>query len=231
MKPTLQQIKENPKKYAINASDRWLATTSGTMPTGNYLWRVGDQIRKGGMIGESLWPKVENPTWEKYYIMPPIEIINKAKEFLKDWEVQYEVIDFSRESLLRHIKQAPLQVVIPGHAVMNFLTTDQIYKYFDSYGNPSFIKDRPEGFVFAQKYVLLPLTKKFMYNLVKDPLKTSEIYAVIGTTKRHIGNYYTLSQGNGVEWSYGTTNDIPFADVTAFAALTEGAEIVFTPHD
>lgn len=77
----------------------------------------------------------------------------------------------------------------------------------------------------------MPYFQKPMYNLVKNPLKTSEIYAVIGTTKRHIGNYYTLSQGNGVEWSFASTNDIPFADVTAFAALTEGAEIVFTPHD
>ena len=215
--------------FRRNFSDRFTATLSGTMPTGNYLWKVGDSIRKDGLVDESDWQFVKNPTWEKYYVMPPIEIINKAKEFLKEWEVQYEVIDFSRESLLKHIRQAPLQVVIPGHAVMNFLTTDQIYRYFDTYS--PFIKDRPEGFVFAQKYVLLPITKKYMYSLVKNPLKTSEIYAVIGTTKRHIGNYYTLSQGNGVEWSFVSTNDIPFADEAAFAALTEGAEIIFTPHD
>ena len=78
---------------------------------------------------------------------------------------------------------------------------------------------------------MLYLTNMYPYTLYKNPLKTSEIYAVIGTTKRHIANYFTLSQGKGVEWDYSTTNDIPFADVTAFAALTEGAEIVFTPHD
>jgi len=77
----------------------------------------------------------------------------------------------------------------------------------------------------------MPYFNNFMYTLYKDPLKTSEIYAVIGITKRHIGNWYTLSQGNGVEWSFGVVADIPFADLTTFASLTEGAEIIFTPHD
>lgn len=78
---------------------------------------------------------------------------------------------------------------------------------------------------------MLFLKNNFMYTLYRDSLASKEIYAVIGTTKRHIANYFTLSQGKGVEWDYATTNDIPFADVTAFASLTEGAEIVFTPHD
>ncbi|MDE1866131.1 MAG: C1 family peptidase [Thaumarchaeota archaeon] len=71
----------------------------------------------------------------------------------------------------------------------------------------------------------------FMYTLQRDPLAKTEVFAVIGTTKRHIGNYYTLSQGKGVEWDYTDVASIPFADPTAFAGLTEGAEIIFTPHD
>lgn len=149
-----------------NFSDRFTATLSGTMKTGNYLWKVGDSIRKDGLVDESEWGMIDNPTWDAYYTMPPIEVINKAKEFLKDWEVHYEVIDFTRESLLKHIKQAPVQVVIPGHAVMLFATTEQIYKYFDSY--KPWEKERSDGFIFAQKYVLLPLNEKPMYKYAID---------------------------------------------------------------
>ena len=215
-------------------SPRFTAVMSGTTKQGNYLWKVGDSIRKDGVVEISFWSPIDNPTWDTYYIPPTIEIINKAKEFLKDWEVQYEVIDFTRESLLKHIKQSPLQVVIPGHAVMNFLTTDQIYKYFDSY-NP-WIKERSEGFVFAQKYIL---NKKTMYTLYKDPLAIKEIYAVLGNTKHHIGTYPTLENGKRLgKWEFSTVNDIPFADTTAFANMVQGDEmvylpeqIVFTPHD
>lgn len=212
-----------------NFSDRFTAIMSGTMKIGNYLWKVGDSIRKDGLVDEADYPMIDNPTWDTYYVTPPIEVINKAKEFLKEWEVHYEVIDFTRESLLKHIKQAPIQVVIPGHAVMNFLTTDQIYKYFDSYA--PFQKDRPEGFIFAQKYVLLPITNKPMYTLYKDPLKTSEIYAFGNGYKRHIANLYTIRKGKGKEWEYENEGTIPFADMAVFANIPEAEEICFLPND
>src|SRR3990167_4447939 len=217
-----------------NFSDRFSATMSGTMKIGNYLWKVGDSIRKDGLVDELLWPAIpieQNPQWDDYYITPPIDVINKAKEFLNEWEVQYEVIDFTRESLIKHLKQAPVQVVIPGHAVMNFLTTEQVYKYFDTY-NP-FQKDRPEGFIFAQKYVLLSTNTKPMYTLKRDPLKVSEIYAFGNGYKRHVAGLFTLRKGQGKEWADYKSNEdnIPFATETEFANTPEVEEICFLPND
>lgn len=146
----------------INFSDRFTATMSGTTPNGNYLWKVGDSIRKDGLIEEVTWPTVDNFDWATYYTSPTIEIINRAKEFLDEWTINYEFIDFSKESLLKHLKQSPIQVVIPGHAVMLFTSTEQVYKYFDSY--EPFIKERTDGFVSALKYVM---TRKEMYTLVQ----------------------------------------------------------------
>lgn len=116
-----------------NFSDRYTARMSGTTPEGNWLWKVGDSIRKDGLIDESLYPTPPNFTWDSYYTTPSMEVINKAKEFLNSWSVKYEFIDTSRESLMYHLKHAPIQVVIPGHAVLSFYSESQITKYFDSY--------------------------------------------------------------------------------------------------
>lgn len=117
----------------INLSDRFTATMSGTMKEGNYLWKVADSIRKDGVIEEDLWPAPVNYSWDSYYSAITIDIINEAKEFLNDWEVKYEFIDFSRDSLMYHLKQAPIQIVKPGHAILDFFTTQDVVKYFDSY--------------------------------------------------------------------------------------------------
>ncbi len=187
---TLQEVKNNPSAYSFNFSDRAVAVLSGTTKQGNYLWRVGDSIRKDGLVAEDDYPFVENPTWETYYVMPPIEIINQAKDFLKDWQVNYEFIDFTKESLIKHLKQAPIQVVFPNHAVMLFATTEQVYKYFDSYGNPSFVKERSEGFVSAMKYVI---TKKEKYMKTIQQTGSKEVY-LIGqdNKKRRIASYKTF---------------------------------------
>lgn len=216
---TLYSFKTGTKR---NFSDRFTATLSGTLPTGNYLWRVGDSIRKDGLVDESDWPMIDNPKWDTYYTMPPIGIINKAKEFLKEWQVQYEVIDFSRESLLKHILQAPIQVVFPNHAVMLFSTTEQIYKYFDSYS--PFVKERSGSFIFAQKYIL---NKKTMYTLFKGT--NGEIYAQGNGYIRHIANLYTLRKGQGREWAdFGSNEDnIPQGGM----AFPEAEEIAFLPND
>lgn len=141
-----------------NFSDRYNAYLSGTTQQGNWLWKVGDSFRKDGLVDETEWPTPSlNPTWSEYYTPPTIEVINKGKKFLEDWTINYEFIDFTRDSLIKHLKQSPIQVVIPGHAVMNFLTTEQVYKYFDSY--EPFVKERTEGFVSALKYTMTRKTK------------------------------------------------------------------------
>ena len=140
-----------------NFSDRFTAKMSNTTPQGNYLYAVADSIRKDGLANEVDWPVPPTVTWDEYYKEIPQDVKDKAKKFLDTWAINYEFIDVTRESLLKHIKQSPIQVVIPGHAVMNFFTNEDVYKYFDSY--EPFIKERTDGFITALKYVM---TKKTM---------------------------------------------------------------------
>lgn len=140
-----------------NFSDRFTAMMSGTTTSGNYLWKVGDSVRHDGLVDEEEWPvpPKEALTWSEYYKMPPIEVINKAKLFNGEWTVNCEEIPSDKDSLIKHLKQAPVQVIIPGHAIMTFTNPTDVYKYFDSY-NP-WIKQNTEGFIYAYKYTL---TKK-----------------------------------------------------------------------
>ena len=52
---------------------------------------------------------------------------------------------------MKHLKMAPLTVVIPGHAILNFRTTAQIIHYFDQY-NP--FKKTVSSVIQAMKVVL-----------------------------------------------------------------------------
>lgn len=149
-----------------NFSDRFTATMSGTTMQGNYLFKVGDSIRNDGLVDEADWPKPEflsgEDPWKTYYQAIQVAVIDKGREFWAKECLQpnNEFIDFSKESLIHHLKQAPIQVVFPSHAVMLFTTTEQVYRYFDTYD--PFVKDRQDGFVSAMKYVL---TKKTMFEL------------------------------------------------------------------
>lgn len=72
---------------------------------------------------------------------------------------------------------------------------------------------------------------KPMYTLYKDPLAIKEIYAVEGITKHHIATYPTLVAGKRLgKWDFATVTEIPFADITTFANLTEGDEKVLSPE-
>lgn len=137
---------------SLNFSDRFTAKMSGTLPEGNWLWKVGDSIRLDGIVEEQDWPTNPDYDWSQYYAEIPQAVKDKAKLFLQSWEVKYEFIDWGKSSLLYHLKHAPIQVVIPGHAVVNIFNNQDIYRYFDSY--QPFVKDRNDGFVQAMKIVL-----------------------------------------------------------------------------
>ena len=152
-----------------NFSDRFTAKMSNTTPSGNYLYKVADSIRKDGLVDESDYPTPTQFNWENYYSEIPIELKDKGKKFLDEWQVNYEFIDVTRGSLLHHLKQSPIQVVIPGHAIMNFFTNDDVYKYFDQYA--PFIKERIEPFTSALKYVL---GKKNMLKIIGNKQNGSQ---------------------------------------------------------
>ena len=142
-------------------SDRWIAKMSGTTPQGNYLYKVADAIRKFGLVKEASYPKPSAPwTWEQYHseISEPLlsQLKAEGQEWLKKWDVKYESVAVDKASLMRHLKMAPLTVVIPGHAILNFQTTADVIRYFDTYPPH---KKYIESVLQAMKVVLYPRTE------------------------------------------------------------------------
>lgn len=95
-----------------NFSDRFLAKASGTTRNGNYLDNVFDTIRKNGLIEEYLYPDDAN-SWDEYYKELPQTLFDKAREFLKDWEIYREWVRVDRkEDIYTALKSSPLQVTV-----------------------------------------------------------------------------------------------------------------------
>lgn len=120
-----------------NFSDRFLAKLSGTTPEGNYLWKVADTARNG-LVTEDLWPAPANYTWNTYYTDIPQDVISKAQKL----DISYEWIPTDAASLKHHLKQAPIQIVIPlpypNHAVVLVHLDGNTAYYFDTY--PQYLK-------------------------------------------------------------------------------------------
>lgn len=149
-----------------NLSDRFTAKKSGTTPQGNYLYRVADSIRNDGVVSEFMWPAPQNFTWETYYAEPPPLAVQRPN-------VRYEFLPtpITRDALKYHLKHAPIQVCIPGHAVMLFASSGQVDRFFDSYS--PFLKEWTSPFSSALKMVYYdsvtqtPMTKKEVQKMYK----------------------------------------------------------------
>lgn len=151
----------------VDLADRFLATISGTTPTGNWLYIVANFLQQIGCVLESRWPVPPEPfTWEQFYSSIPQDIISKAKEDFRD---KYEVfpkrlgilgVDISVADLHHHLKHAPLWVTIPGHAIAGILlsTDDKSFTYMDSYS--PFIKTRPIADMDSVWKIVLNVKKK-----------------------------------------------------------------------
>lgn len=105
-----------------NFSDRFIAKLSGTTRNGNYLDNVFDTVRKNGIIEEYLYPDDAN-SWDEYYKELPQELVDKAREFLKDQEIYREWVRVDRkEDIFTALKSAPLQVTVryaEGNSLLN----------------------------------------------------------------------------------------------------------------
>ena len=103
----------------FNASDRFTAKMSGTTSLGNTLGEVWQSIRRDGLVPEADWPFIEGMSWEQYYAEIPQELKDKAKEFLKIFNITYELVGFGNlnytpaTEIRYHLKQAPLQIAAP----------------------------------------------------------------------------------------------------------------------
>lgn len=145
----------------VNYSKRWIAKMSGTTRQGNYLNTVADTIRKYGLVLEEDYPTPESFTWDDYHADIPKDLKDrleqKGKEWLKRWKVEYEFLQLGDANFDRHLKHAPIQVVIPGHAVAGIYSPDQFMTYLDSY-SPWVKKYSSNGLLSAMKLILTPLT-------------------------------------------------------------------------
>jgi len=121
----------------VNFSDRFLAKMSGTTHQGNWLYIVGDTLRKIGGVLEEEWPVPPEPFgWDDYYSPIPQFILDRAKpQFLDKYTIQTEFIGISITEIEKHLKHAPLQIVIPGHAVAGIVIkiAGGVITYFDTY--------------------------------------------------------------------------------------------------
>ncbi|MAG45097.1 hypothetical protein CL633_04405 [bacterium] len=103
--------------FESNWSDRYTAKMSGTTKKGNYLIKVGESIRKDGIVEEKLYPYPRlqrNPVfdWEDYYKEIPKKIIDKGHEFIEENLVQHEWVETTMGGLIEGLKYAPLQVTV-----------------------------------------------------------------------------------------------------------------------
>jgi hypothetical protein len=153
----------------VNFSDRWLAKMSGTTTEGNWLYKVGDTVRKFGLVLEEDYPTPPNYTFKEYHkdIPEPLytQLIEKGRAFLRKWDVKTEFVPATKADMIKHLKHAPLQIVVPGHAILNFLCEEDVVNYFDTY-QPHEKKTPYANVQAAYKYVLTPRTmaKRFIIN-------------------------------------------------------------------
>ena len=142
-----------------NYCDREVALGSETTRQGNYLHKVADYVRKTGLGQQATYPD-SNGGWDEQYQIIPGDVqvkLNAEKATWKErWDIKDEDVPVTKASLRYHLKHAPLQVVIPGHAIVDVNSEADVERIFDSY--EPFQKDVPGGYagpiIFAKKIVL-----------------------------------------------------------------------------
>ena len=123
-------IDENNK---ANFSERKISKESNTTLRGNTFQKVWDAARHSGLLPEKDWTWDWNKkfVWNEYYAEIPQALKDKALEFLKYFNIQYEWVrtmdsvgqPISYTQVDKELKQAPLQI---GHAVCSPWNTTAI---------------------------------------------------------------------------------------------------------
>lgn len=144
-----------PHAYTFECSERFSAKMGGTTREGAYLDDIADGMRHYGLVAQRDYPTPATFTWDEFHqdIPEPLlsQLLEKGQEFKKWFDIKYEWIDIDRASLIKHMKMAPLAILLPGHEVLNFHTTAQIINYFDSY---SPFKKKTKTILYAMKVMV-----------------------------------------------------------------------------
>lgn len=210
----------------FNASDRFTAIMSGTMPQGNYFQNVWDSIRRDGLLPEAELPFDPTlKTWSEYHNKNVItqEMKDTAKKILEILEFSYEWCSLSLETsslIAPALKQAPLQGAIPEQATHAIEILEKEW-YFDTY--PPFVKKLP-----AVRYSL----KAFVS--VKKPIileRSVEIVREKGSSKQTLGS---LTAKNGQSVFTCKTLELPYLNnarnISCIPVGTYTCKYTFSPR-
>jgi len=127
--------------FDFNFSDRAMSVLAECMPNGNWMYKPADVGRNIGRILEQEYPAGDPKTWQEYNQPLTPEVMAKMWRF----EEKYEWISTDKNSLIHHLKNAPLLITIPlpdpNHVVVLVYVSGNTGYYFDSYeGSTNFIK-------------------------------------------------------------------------------------------
>ncbi len=146
----------------LNLNERIPSCLNGTDKDGNFLNIVAEWTRQNGIFPKGILNDDPGLPWNEYYDKSKItqEMLDLGKESLKYFDFPYEWVETSRESLMKHLKQSPLQVVLPGHDVMNFMTINSPngINYFDTYVPH---KKKTDSVLWAMKSMIVPKDESF----------------------------------------------------------------------
>lgn len=173
-------------------SQRWIAKMSGTdVLHGNYLYKVADTIIQYGLVLESDYPDPDpnDPNFlQVYYQDIPEPLLStlktKGQQWLQTHTVQYEWENLDVPTILYHLKQAPLQVVIPGHSIVEIVNEQTLMEFFDSYD--PYVKQTNQSEITSALKLLLT-TKGYSMAKVLNDAGTIRIEFGSGPTGFNIG--------------------------------------------
>jgi len=195
---------------AYNRSDRFTAKMSGTNPyKGNSMRNVAESVRKHGTVEEKLWDYEYIENLSTYYKTIPDSIIQKGKDWLKEYNVGYEWIYDSglsiaqkQDRLIEALQYSPIQVAVyaygkqkggiyieegrnANHAVVIYgYKKGEYWKIFDSYKNEFKKFAWNYNFKYAMRFNLTKINKP-MFKLVKLE-NSSAVYFVDADNNKHL---------------------------------------------
>jgi hypothetical protein len=170
------------KNGLINFNERFIGTLGETTNQGAYQYKIGDAIRKYGLIPQDMFPLVSdfNQNIDKTFITN--KMYDLGAEFIKRFPINYEWVFNIKEGL----KYAPLQVCVyyadgngilcptqnPQHAVVGIDYKDDYLEIDDSYTH-QFKKYCHKAIYSAMLYTI-----KFKNNMFKKEKLSPHIYLI-----------------------------------------------------
>lgn len=209
------------KNGLINFSDRFVAILGETTKAGAYQYKVGDAIRKYGLIPQDMLPTTDDIKSFDEYIGAEItqEMLDLGKEFIKRFPINYEWA-FNIDAL----KYAPIQVCVSyadgegilcptskvNHAIVAINATDDYIEVDDSY------QRQFKKYCHKAVYSMMLYTVKFN-NMTNERIKvlkdknSSAVGFFLPATSEDVAESYALNFGIEVPKVEGN-NNVPQID-------------------